>query len=1327
MSKKHWKLLLTVVLVVVLAMALSFSALAADDPTDPGVAATKEITVLENGTYVLDLEAYATGTVTTTTEVKPCDLVPVLDASSSMGQTGSNYLMADGSVRIQALVDAVNAFLATVAEKNAENAAAGADLSRVAIVVFSDSSNTGTLYNFTEITSANLVANSVYATYSGRTYQTTGYGTSGKGFGLHNYTWTDSGLSQANTLLQTLMNTQGYNAAARNRVVVMFTDGYPNHSGGLDNFDTAAARDVITTAGTIKSSRQASLFTIAVIGDVAQPGRNPQSTSQQTYGGQSQMRMNQMLHAASSNYPLASVSGTWNVNWGTGGNFEAGFYKSATTAADLKNIFEDIASSSASTETPLTAESIMKDIVSSSFTLPAGANVNTIDVRIIPWDTTNHTWAGYWNSETNAWAGTAYTPAQWATACSSYGAEAAENVAVSLSTDGKTIDVTGFDYGTHFLATTDPTQDALNANSAKVHIRFPIQAKPSAVTGGYVATNGPESGIYIDGNATKPLIQFPQPEVIFYPITYVVDYVTSDTSHDTKASSIKLDYSSVLKNVQMLDDPSDDYLIGEEADAFNYTIYKGRYGTISFGDDEVDVQRRYVRYAPTTMNWDGYDRIFVKGESATESNLDVWAMLCVIPANSVFYEDTYISQTKTVTYAGQQIEIVYTGINYDSSWATVGTEGTNQTQYIGENTPMGWIEDLIDDDTFANDMAHVTNTAKAKATFTFSGTGMDIYSRTNGGTGTVSVTIKSLAADNESGKKITKTKILDCKAAAGDFFAIPVCTFTDLPYGKYTVTITVTTAGQSEGRTTFYLDGIRVYNPVKPLEEDENIVAGYGPDNQGAVFTEVRGLLYDDPAAATAAALYLDEHYNSDIVESVEAIRAAAEALADAQQDRDDYINGTITPAKNAVSNEEYALSSAQAALTSATNVYNTTVTAYEQAREAYVTAIRLAVAEDSNYTDLVAAIDAETPGTDAYNSALNALIAAFENDSSYSGVDMPEKADYATKLATMNAKKTEMDTAQAALTDAQNHYDANIDQLNADLAAANAGKAPYDAAVDAARAAYAAAAGVDAETGKPILELEATTTDIQMYKKEGPKSEVLLDKNQSVAITVQSGFIYYIGLRSLNGEEVTAQINGQSVTLKHTVDMYYKVPTSGTTITIKNVSDGVLSVTKLRTTNGTSSTQNTLNGIRFAPVEETLAFVRSMAGMAAAPYTDEILTEEEAVAVEEPATETPAEEPAEEPAAEEPAEEPAAEEPAEEPAAEEPAAEEPAEEPAAEEPEEESVILDEIDIVIENPEPTETEPAAEEPAETEPAETAPVDNGMSKILSSFFNFFRRR
>ena len=145
-----------------------------DEPADAGVVANKSIQVKDDGTYVIDLEAYATGTVTTTTVVKPCDLVLVLDASSSMGMTGSSYLMDDGTVRIQALVDAVNTFLATVAEKNAENAAAGSDLSKVAIVVFSDSANTGTLYNFTEITTSNLTSNSVYARYNNTNYTTTG-------------------------------------------------------------------------------------------------------------------------------------------------------------------------------------------------------------------------------------------------------------------------------------------------------------------------------------------------------------------------------------------------------------------------------------------------------------------------------------------------------------------------------------------------------------------------------------------------------------------------------------------------------------------------------------------------------------------------------------------------------------------------------------------------------------------------------------------------------------------------------------------------------------------------------------------------------------------------------------------------------------------------------------------------------------------------------------------------------------------------------------------------------------------------------------------------
>lgn len=1154
MKKRNilYALLTVAVLMFVAIIARPVNTYAADDD-DPGVAVDKKITVLEDGTYILDLDAFATGTVKTETVVKPCDLVLVLDVSTSMNQT-----LSGTTTRIQALVDAVNAFLEVVAEKNAENAAADVALSKVAIVYFSSDDNTGTLYGFREITSSNLVSSSVYATqrtWSGTTnWTTTGYGTNGNQLQLENYTWTDKGLSEADGLLEDLMSDRNYKPEDRNRVVVLFTDGYPNHDGGTSTtFQQRYANNVVNTARTIKTTRSATLFTVATLGTEAKPALNPQTATSTQYGGDNAQRVNQMLHAASSNYPQAqspSNSSNFSVSsWGTG-NYQAGFYKSATSASELSQIFTDIAESSASTETPLTSESIMKDIVSSSFTLPKGANVNTIEVTIVPWDSTNHKW-----SET-----TEYTPTQWKTACRNYGAEADENVTVTLSSDNKTIDVSGFDYGLHFLATSDPTQDVdnINAKSAKVHIKFPIQAKPSAVTGGEVATNGPESGIYLDGDATEPLIAFPQPKVVFTPVTYVVDYVTSDTSHDTKASSVKLDYSGVLKNVDMLDDPSDDYLIGIEASDFTYTIYKGNYGTISYGDDDVDVQRRYVRYVPTTMNWSDYDRIFIKGESARESDLDVWAMLCVIPANSVFYEDTYVTQTKTVTYNQQQVTIEYTGINYDSNWSTVGTEGTNQTYHAGDD--MGWITGLADDTSFANDMAHTASTAKAKATFTFSGTGVDIYSRTNGSTGTVSINVTSAKTDNESGKKVSKTKLIDTKAAASDFFAIPVCTFTDLPYGKYTATISVTTGGQSEGRMTFYLDGVRVYNPIQPLEGDGNVIDMYTAKNLGAVFTEVRSMLGDkDTDPAKASAYYIDEHTTKEIVDDVAAITAAAKALAKAQQDRDDYVNTVITPAKNKVSNEEYALSTAITAEKNAETVYNAAVEAYDNAV---------------------------------------AAAAAHPDDPA-----LQEAVTKAKKL--MDDKKDLWDEAVDALADAQTHYNDNYENYKADLAAKIADKAEYDEAVQDAIDNYD-----EVNDGATVAWYEGTLSD---YQKEGPKSELLLAPGEQVAISVETGYTYYIGLRSLKGDDVNVSINGAAFTkpIAHTVDLYYEcVPAEGK-IVIKNTSaeneegGNILSVTKLRTT----GTGNTKSGTIPTTTEETLNFVRSLAQMSVPDYTGEVLT----------------------------------------------------------------------------------------------------------------------
>ncbi|MBQ5951133.1 MAG: VWA domain-containing protein [Lachnospiraceae bacterium] len=1271
-----------------------------------GMTMSKYAHVQDDGTYIIDLEAFAYGEVTTTYSTTPCDIVLVLDVSGSMDEaigstytytarasqgysynsygdsqyyyqhtdgeyyrvnrerpyeyvnwdysrryrlyytvnntryylsgtsvtttaptnvTGNNTTIWTGvlyerkqETKMDALKEAVGKFIDIVKDKNA--APEATEKSRVAIVKFAmnrypwNSSNQssasdanpgnynanngayignnklpqGSDYNYTQVVQDMTTVDATTAT---------SMKTKVNAFDAGGATAADFGMALAQEILADNPIAAG---SDRQQVVVMFTDGSPTYTNG---FQSDVANSTIDYAKTMKGDG-AKVFSVAVL-QGADPTIDPVNGS---YSSNTNRDVNRYLHGVSSNYPAATAItslGTRYTDPET--QKQPDFYFTASNSSQLAGIFAAIAHSTGGTSTDVGTEAILKDVVGSSFTLPPGATTEKIHVSIVRWNPYpgKHRWG---TAEDND-GGEKYvfTPAEWATythnkyttTVDGQTVDGTENVAISIN--GSDVDVTGFNYSKHFKATkAEEDNDAIdkpngvNKDTAKVVISFEIDAKPSAVTGGLVATNGENSGLYVNGQL---LIKFPQPTVVFTPVTYVVDYVTSDTSSDTKASSVKLDYKHVLDNVEMLDDPSDDILRGKEKIDFEYKIYKGTYGTISFGDDATDVERRYVRYAPTTMNWDGYDRIFIKGASATEDDKDVWAMLCVLPANSVFYEDTYITQTKTVTYNNQQFSIEYTGIDYDANWSMVGTEGKNQTQHVGDE--MGWITGLADDSDYANDMAHAASPdAKAKATFTATGTGIDIYSRTNGSTGTITVTAKSIAADNVSNKKVVRTQIIDTKAAAGDFFAVPVCTFTDLPYGKYTVTITVSAAAGNEGRMSFYLDGVRVYNPIQPLEGDGNVQMMYGEKNMGAQFKEVRSLLGTNEA--TSEALYIDEHTITEVVEDLDAINEAARALAQAQLDRDAYVNSTITPAKNAVSAEAYALSKAESDLENATTVYNAAVEAYNAA---------------------VASGDAQA---------------------------------IADAQAVVNEKKADMDDAQDAYDAAVDHYDANIEDLQDALAAALAGRKTYDDAVKAAIAAYD-----EANTGVTVSYTEAT---VEQYDKEGPKTELYLSKGQQVAISVETGKTYYIGLRSLNGDAVTAQINGASVKIhgvespiSHTVDLYYEaVPVSGK-IVIKNASDGdqILAVTKLRITNGVSTESN--GGDQTSSNVDTMSFVRSLAGQPATEYTGKVLTEEEAA----------------------------------------------------------GAMLDAEDIAIEN------EEAAEVAAENETA--------LSKILSSFFRFFSRQ
>lgn len=116
--------------------------------------------------------------------------------------------------------------------------------------------------------------------------------------------------------------------------MVFFTDGSPTSSNGFEN---GVASSAVASAKAMKG-KGATVYTIGIFN-----GANPSADLSAT--GTS--KENKFMHAVSSNYPDASYTsnyrGSW--SWGLGQRAEGSdYYKSASNAAELEKVFEDISS-----------------------------------------------------------------------------------------------------------------------------------------------------------------------------------------------------------------------------------------------------------------------------------------------------------------------------------------------------------------------------------------------------------------------------------------------------------------------------------------------------------------------------------------------------------------------------------------------------------------------------------------------------------------------------------------------------------------------------------------------------------------------------------------------------------------------------------------------------------------------------------------------------------------------------------------------------------------------------------------------------------------------
>lgn len=291
------------------------------------------------------------------------------------------------------------------------------------------------------------------------------------------------------------------------------------------------------------------------------------------------------------------------------------------------------------------------------------------------------------------------------------------------------------------------------------------------------------------------------------------------------------------------------------------------FGTVAFRNGVVsdDIVTRDTFAYTLSKQLTGVEVITYIMQSASGSNGSAYSIgkIYIVPATVMYYEENF-SEMITFEGAAWKGSSDITDSKAVSANQEPGVMGTTTDSIYGSD--VAYLEDGGD----SNGMSHYADTSSkaARFTYTFTGTGTTIFARTSATTGYLQ--IKLYQGESATGDyqridyvdtfyKDQNDSDLD---RGGVLYNVPVYTVDDLPYGTYTMVVTVAKKGvptEGNGKPTpenpdggsgheFFLDGIRVMQPLNQADAlKDKALSAYAADGEANIeVATLRNKLIDE-------------------------------------------------------------------------------------------------------------------------------------------------------------------------------------------------------------------------------------------------------------------------------------------------------------------------------------------------------------------------------------------------------------------------------------------------------------------------------------------------